>query len=248
MISVCIATYNGEKYIREQIESIITQIGANDEIVVSDNYSADSTIGILESYNDNRIKILRFKKESRTAHEAVASNFENALNHCSGDYIFLSDQDDIWMEGKLKLMMEYLKEGYDLVTSDMAFMYNGKKDIDNRPWRDKSPKGNWLITLPQYYGCCMAFNRKLLNVALPFPKHLPLHDGWLGILGEMIGKTYHINIPLIYYRRNGNNVSGHSDNSLREKITYRMCFYYYIIVRTIHYYYRKFKSNSFLDK
>ena len=89
MISVCMATYNGEKYLREQVGSILTQLGENDELVVSDDGSTDSTIDILKSYNDPRIKIF-----INTGRHGVNSNFENALRHADGDYIFLSDQDD----------------------------------------------------------------------------------------------------------------------------------------------------------
>ncbi len=96
MLSVCIATYNGAKYINKQVESILLQLGIDDEIVVSDDGSIDQTISILESFGDERIKIFR-----NTGRHGVVSYFENALNHSSGEVIFLSDQDDIWNKKKL---------------------------------------------------------------------------------------------------------------------------------------------------
>ena len=90
MISVCMATYNGEKYIEEQLKSILSQLGENDEVIVSDDSSTDNTLAIVESFNDVRIKIFPNNK----FHSPIF-NFENALKQATGDYIFLSDQDDV---------------------------------------------------------------------------------------------------------------------------------------------------------
>lgn len=89
MISVCMATYNGTKYIQEQINSILSQFGENDELVISDDGSKDDTCSIISSYQDSLIKLL-FNKGKH----GFIGNFENALSQCKGDYIFLSDQDD----------------------------------------------------------------------------------------------------------------------------------------------------------
>ena len=89
MISVCIATYNGEHYINQQLKSILSQLSYNDEIIISDDSSNDKTINIIESFNDKRIKLLKYQKYFNPIY-----NFENTLKNVSGDYIFLSDQDD----------------------------------------------------------------------------------------------------------------------------------------------------------
>lgn len=95
MISVCMATYNGEEYIKEQLESILCQLGEMDEIIISDDGSTDNTLNIIESYNDSRIKI-----HINTGKHGFVYNFENALQKAKGEYIFLSDQDDIWLPEK----------------------------------------------------------------------------------------------------------------------------------------------------
>ena len=95
MISVCIATYNGEKYLREQLDSILPQLAESDEVIVSDDGSTDGTIDLITSLNDPRIKIV-----SNSGRKGYVGNFENALKHTTGDYIFLSDQDDIWYPNK----------------------------------------------------------------------------------------------------------------------------------------------------
>ena len=100
MISVCIATYNGSKYIKEQIDSILPQLDECDEIIVSDDSSTDNTLSILKSYHDRRIIIFTNQKFNSPIY-----NFENALKHAKGDIIFLSDQDDIWEFNKVQVMI-----------------------------------------------------------------------------------------------------------------------------------------------
>lgn len=97
MISVCMAAYNGEKYIKEQLLSILKQIGPNDEVVISDDGSKDRTKDIVDSLNDKRIRYVENKNKHGFTH-----NFENALQIAQGDYIFLADQDDIWRDDKEK--------------------------------------------------------------------------------------------------------------------------------------------------
>ena len=96
MISVCIPTFNGEKYLNKQLDSILPQLEPEDEIIISDDSSSDNTLSIIKSYKDERIKLLM-----NNDFKSPAFNLENALINAQGDYIFLSDQDDIWMKGKL---------------------------------------------------------------------------------------------------------------------------------------------------
>ena len=111
-ISVCIATYNGGRFIREQVMSILPQLGEEDEMVVSDDGSTDDTIAILESFHDPRIKI--FVNEGR---HGFIWNFENALKHSSGAFVFLCDQDDVWKQDKVKVVIQAL-EKHDMVLHD----------------------------------------------------------------------------------------------------------------------------------
>jgi len=119
MISVCIATYNGEKYIREQLDSILYQLSMEDEIVIPDDGSTDKTIEIIKGINDPRIKIFYHQTEKNNYLGTlktcflVGRNAHNALKHASGDYIFWADQDDVWLEGKVATFMQHLKK-YDL--------------------------------------------------------------------------------------------------------------------------------------
>jgi glycosyltransferase involved in cell wall biosynthesis len=202
MISVCIATYNGEKYIKEQLNSILTQIDLNDEVVVSDDSSTDKTIEIIEKYNDSRIKIYQNNKFRNPIY-----NFENALIKCSGDIIFLSDQDDIWPEDKVVDYMGKLKE-YDVVFSNVNLFKNDFNKTKEMFVSGNNNKGLVKNIIKNHcIGATMAFKKELLRRALPFPKHIPMHDIWIYSLGSIFGKTFYFNKPYLYYRRHGNNAT-----------------------------------------
>src|SRR5687768_11846473 len=112
MVSVCMATKNGAKYIREQLDSILAQLDPSDEIVISDDASTDETISLIESYNDNRIRLLKNKSSV-----GISRNFEISLTVSKGEFIFLADQDDVWTSNKVEVMKKSL-DRYDLVVSD----------------------------------------------------------------------------------------------------------------------------------
>lgn len=220
MISVCIATYNGAAYLKQQVASILSQLSPEDEIVVSDDHSTDDTCSILDSFADPRIKVFQ------NMNHGVTWNFENALRHASGDYIFLSDQDDEWMPDKVKVFMTYLGK-YDCVVSD-CYISDGNDNIIGESFfsLNRTRPGRWynLILKSGYIGCCMAFKKEILAKVLPFPTDIPLHDMWIGNISAF---KYHVGwIPdkLIKYRRHGMNASSAAEksrSSLSQKLGYR---------------------------
>jgi len=135
MISVCMATFNGEKYIKEQINSILIQLDYKDELIISDDGSTDKTMEIIHKFDDKRIKLFENKNMHGYAH-----NFENALKQATGDYIFFSDQDDVWLPNKVEIMLPHLKAD-NFVISD-AYVTNEELEIKGRisSWR-KYKKG-----------------------------------------------------------------------------------------------------------
>ena len=205
MISVCIATYNGEKYIKEQLESILKQIGSNDEIIISDDGSKDKTLEVVKELNDSRIKIY-----INDGIHGFTHNFENALKKCVGDIIFLSDQDDIWMENKVKKTIEALNE-CDMAISDCITINEKLEVIQQSRFESFNIKPGFINHLikSRYLGCCIAFNRKVLNAAMPFPERDDLveHDIWLVAVAYRYFNVKLIKEPLIYYRRHDKNVS-----------------------------------------
>ena len=210
MISVCMATYNGEKFIKEQIDSILSQLSDDDELVVSDDGSKDRTLDIISSYNDKRIRILH-----HSAPHGFVHNFENALGNAKGDYIFLSDQDDYWIPGKVKTAMGYLTSGTDLVIHN-AELVDGKGQPLGTDYYScmHSKTGFWAnIWKTRSLGCCMCFNRKVLEKSMPMPKHIVAHDYWIGMIALKHFKVKFIEDKLLCYRRHGGNVSPSSEKS-----------------------------------
>lgn len=243
MISVCIASHNGEKYIKEQLESILYQLDTTDEIIISDDGSSDLTIDIIKSFNDKRIKLINFKqpfcskKGSQKLMQLSCRNFENALMNASGDYIFLCDQDDIWDSSKIETTIKYLKD-YDIIKHDFSTInengdliklsnYNAINQINRNIF-------HLIKTLP-FRGCCIAFKKSLLNDCLPFPKNCLQHDSWISLFARFKNaKFYYIDRPLIRHRIHSDNVSElKSPNNLTYKIKYRSILILQILKRII---------------
>lgn len=221
MISVCLATYNGEKYIKEQLDSILSQLSENDEVIVSDDSSSDKTVEIIKAYKDNRIKMFENQK-----FKSPIFNFENALKHASGDIMVLSDQDDIWQDNKIETIKKHMQE-YDLVLSDAVIIDEHSNILQESFYKLNGSRNGLIknIIKNSYLGCTMAFNKKILAKSLPFPKDLPMHDWWIGLVCEIYGKVYFIEDKLISYRRHGNNVSPTGEKSKyssMQKIVFRL--------------------------
>lgn len=230
MISVCLATYNGEKYLREQLDSILCQLSGTDELIISDDGSKDRTIEIINSYNDKRIHLL--KNQDR---HGVVPNFENALSNANGDYIFLSDQDDVWLEGKIEKSLEYLKE-YDLVIHNANVNYQDGFHSDTDYYKIRNSGAGYIKNLWKntYLGCCMAFKKKVLSYTLPFPKNILWHDMWIALMVELKGNTKFIEGIYLNYRRHGDNASASSEKSTFSKwfqFKYRMVLLYNTLKR-----------------
>lgn len=222
MISVCMATYNGERYLWRQVESILAQLSDGDELIVSDDGSTDGTLTLLESLADPRLRILH-----NSGKHGVNANFDNALRHAGGEYIFLSDQDDVWLPGKVSRCLRELQEHICVVHD--AFITDG----------DLQPCGSTLFSLTgtprpgvwrnimrnSFTGCCMAFRAELLGHAAPIPLGGGFfHDQWLGLVALRHGSVASITEPLILFRRNDFSASsaGHKSRlSLFQKLKYR---------------------------
>lgn len=226
MVSICVVTYNGEKYIREQITSILVQLGESDEIIISDDGSTDHTLDILYSFSDKRMVIYSHEKTNqRYGIDYVTHNVEFALSKCSGDYIFLSDQDDIWLPSKLELMMTELKKT-DIVLSNCKVVDSALNTLYASYFEVVNTRiGLYNIIKNSYLGCCMAFRREILKKVLPFPKTGVGHDLWIGLIGSVYYKVALIEEPLLLYRKHGNNVTPSAMKStypLSFKIYYRI--------------------------
>lgn len=204
MISVCIATYNGERYIRQQIESIVCQLNVDDEIIVSDDGSTDGTLDIVKGIGDKRIKIIE-----GPGRKSPILNFECALKASKGDFIFLSDQDDVWKPDKVEICMKWLKT-YHCVVSDAEVTDNRLKPLYPSLYAIMQVRQGRIyntIWKNGYTGCCMAFRRNVLEASLPFPKNIPMHDIWIGNVAAYKYNVIFIPDRLIHFRRHENTIS-----------------------------------------
>jgi glycosyltransferase involved in cell wall biosynthesis len=224
------ATYNGERFIYKQIHSILKQLNKDDEIIVSDDSSTDKTLEIILSFNDPRIKIFQDQK-----FRSPIFNFENALKYSKGNIIFLSDQDDIWADTKVKTTLQYLNN-YDSVVSDCNIIDDNGLETHSSFYELNGSKSGLINNYIKnsYLGCCMAFKRSILDASLPFPKNIAMHDIWIGIISELLGNPIFIADKLISHRRHSLNfspTSGTSSFSAFYKIKYRAQFAYYALIR-----------------
>lgn len=202
-VSVAMATYNGEKYIKEQISTILENLREYDELVISDDGSTDNTIDIIRNFVDKRIKLIDGPKEG------LKKNFDNAINNTTGDYIFLSDQDDFWLPNKVERVLKIFKESnYILVQHDAIVVDENNNVIFESFAEHRKVKTGIIKNLIKnsYHGCCIAFKKELKSKILPIPDTIYLHDQWIGMIAEVEGKTYFFNEKLMKYRR-------HSDNN-----------------------------------
>lgn len=204
MISVCIATYNGERYIRQQIESIVCQLNVDDEIIVSDDGSTDGTLDIVKGIGDKRIKIIE-----GPGRKSPILNFECALKASKGDFIFLSDQDDVWKPDKVEICMKWLKT-YHCVVSDAEVTDNRLKPLYPSLYAIMQVRQGRIyntIWKNGYTGCCMAFRRNVIEASLPFPQNIPMHDIWIGNVAAYKYNVIFIPDRLIHFRRHENTIS-----------------------------------------
>jgi len=220
MISVCIATYNGERYIKEQLDSILSQLSDGDEVIISDDSSTDRTVEIIKAYKAENIILLE-----KQSFKSPVFNFEHALKHAKNEFIFLADQDDVWREEKVEVMLSHLQD-YDLVISDASIIDSEGNTIGDSFFKQNGSAPGLLKNLVKnsYIGCTMAFNRKVLQRSLPFPKETPMHDWWIGLIAELFGSTYFCREQLTAYRRHESNASasaGDSPYTLLQKIRMR---------------------------
>lgn len=210
-ISVCLASYNGGKFIELQLDSIIKQLDKDDEIIIVDDCSTDNTLKIIRSINDKRIKI--FLNEINKGH---VFSFGRAIALATKDIIFMSDQDDVWIEDRATLMKNKLQNSSAMLVSSNSNFVDSKGDkidfkvdgVDSK-FSDKNlsniidifkGKGN-------YYGCGMALKKELKELILPIPYYVESHDLWIAMAANMAKSNLHCNEATLNRRVHGSNAS-----------------------------------------
>ncbi len=222
MVSVAMAVYNGRKYVKQQLDSILMQLDQEDEICISVDPSDDGSEELLNQLakTEKRIRL------SKGSGNGVAANFENAVSMCRGDIVFLSDQDDVWEADKVSFVKKcFDKTGAILVIHDVRIMDEQLETVINESfYRLKNSRRGLIknIIRNSYMGSAMAFKRELVQFILPIPKNIPMHDQWIGLVAERKGKVIFTSRKLMQYRRHGANVSELRHADVRKMLMWRI--------------------------
>lgn len=215
-VDVLMATYNGERYLKEQIDSILNQTYKNIRLIISDDCSTDKTRDILKQYEQNdKIKI--FYQEKNLGY---IKNFEFLLKQVENDLYMLSDQDDVWKKEKISKSVEKLKsENLDLVFGDLEIVDENLNTIQesfNKYMKLERKIKKYINDYRLQYlyncitGCTILSKKKYINKIVPLPaetKYIP-HDYWIGLIVSLNGKVGYIEEKLIKYRQHGDNQIG----------------------------------------
>ena len=223
-ISVCLAAYNGERYIKAQLTSILTQLAANDEVIVVDDASGDGTKSQVLSLGDSRIQLIE-----HTTNRGVTRTFEDAIRAASGRILFLSDQDDLWSPKKVALMLEAFlsRPEVTLIATDVSLIDSDGSLLAESYFkpRGKFRPGLWAnVVRNRFGGCTLAFRCEVIGDILPLPrKYDVLHDVWIGVRNSLSGhQTLYIPEALVLNRRHGTTATGKKRLTVRRRIRIRL--------------------------
>lgn len=191
----------------EQIQSILIQLGPNDELIVVDDASPDGTIDVIRGFSDKRMTLLEASQN-----QGYVKSFEQAVLASSGNYVFLADQDDVWLDGRLELMVEALSTA-DVVATNFEVL-GGVSRGTVRVLRSSDSDHYFrnlfgiMIGYRPYYGCGMAMTRRQAEIFAPVPGFLvESHDLWLAICGNVGRSMRHLDEPSLLRRLHANNVT-----------------------------------------
>ena len=204
-VSVCMATYNGATYLRAQLDSILAQLTDADELLIQDDGSSDETLSIIDSYDDPRIVVAH-----NEANLGVIGTFERCLPRAVHDIVFLSDQDDEWLPGKVDAVVAAFGNPRVKAVVTEAIIVDGDGIRTDDSYFAHAHSGPGVLhnfVKNSYLGCCLAVRRDVVDVAVPFPRSVRTHDGWIGITADMMGEVVFLPTPYLLYRRHGNNLS-----------------------------------------
>ena len=223
MISVALCTYNGEQYIRQQVESILNQTLPVDEIVVCDDGSTDHTLSIIESLREKTPVAIRIHRNETNL--GVCANFQKAVNLCKGDIIFLSDQDDVWHNDKVEIIVNYFNHNRQkqvVFTDGQLIDGSGKAIFNGKLWKCFGVNDKCLKQIENGLGMeIFAFENRATGATMAIRRGFEytssfskfciddiLHDGALAMLALIDNRLGHIDKCLIDYRIHGNQECG----------------------------------------
>lgn len=228
-ISVAMATFNGEKYLLNQLESISNQTLLPDELIITDDASTDSTLDIIKLFSKKaKFKVKFFLNNSNIGY---SNNFSKALSLSRGRYIFLCDQDDVWFPNKIKEMIDYAE-----TLPDKLVYMNDAEITDEYLKSTGISKYNQIKQLRLddkafVMGCCSLIKRELIDLCIPIPSNLPAHDNWIIGVADALGAKAINKKRLQFYRRHGKNTSTAAFNNIKRISSLDFFSHYLNIIR-----------------
>lgn len=214
-VVILISTYNGEKYLKDQLDSLRNQTYGNIRIIARDDGSSDATLDILKSYN---IEVMPLSK-NLGAKGSFGILLEYAIENSDGDYFMFCDQDDIWKKDKAQKTLEKMKEhshnhsGPTLIHTDLSVVDDKLNILNNSFWdyQNLDPNSKFLcnfIVQNNITGCTAMIDRELAQLSLPIPHEAIMHDWWIGMTASAFGKIIHLDESTILYRQHDSNDVG----------------------------------------
>lgn len=232
-ISVCMATYNGEKFVEQQLRSILSQMSKEDEIIIVDDASTDNTLMLITNFADPRIRV--FNNQFNHGHVFA---FGRALSLAKNEYVFMSDQDDIWIPGRVKFLKDKIIEtNCFLITSSFGCINSEGNEVDcNIKFLQTKDSKHYLkniigifIGIKNYFGCAMVCKNSFLEIVLPIPNFVESHDLWIAIAANLFSSNWHLEHKTLLRRFHGNNASV-IKRSFLPKLLSRFKFLFSIVV------------------
>ena len=213
MISIAMATYNGAKYIREQIDSILFQTIRDFELVVCDDYSSDDKVSVLKEYAQKDSRIHVYENEQNLGFK---KNFENAISKSTGDYIALCDQDDIWLPDHLETLISEMRDDAQIVCGKPIFVNENNEELPDKydyfmmyhpPVSNEDTVRHIFLGRSTYQGASMLIRKSFFDKALPIPDGAYYHDSWFAILACFMEGFVFVDKPTMRYRRFSDSVT-----------------------------------------
>ena len=226
MIDILLATYNGEKFLKEQIESILSQTCGNWKLLIRDDGSNDNTIDIINAFSQRYPDKIELIKDA-DGNIGPAQNFSRLLQNSTGQYVMFCDQDDVWLPKKIETTLNKIKETENIYPNIPLLVHTDLKVVDadlntiaesfwsyNKidPERDSIPER--IIYRNTVTGCTAMINKKAKQIAAPIPKFVRLHDWWIALNVAKYGRIFYISEPAVLYRQHRENVIGAASKPL----------------------------------
>lgn len=208
LVSIVLATYNGEKFLHQQLDSLINQTYKKIEIIIVDDCSTDKTIDIINEYA-NKFNYIKFYQQEKNV--GYQKNFETAARLANGEFIAFCDQDDIWINNKIEILVSHLNDETGYYHDSEIFIgdeyYPKQKFSDTFKCVNLTNPLHWAIAGSLTLGHAMIIPKKIVKASLPIPDKFA-HDVWVGFTATLFKGINYIDMPLVLYRQHQNNLYG----------------------------------------